>query len=146
MGFAVDVAERGAALDPDSALCLIDMHPAHVRKVDDQSVVADCPAADIVATAAHRHDHVVRAGEIHRSDHVGDAMTAQDRAGMFVDEGVPDPPGVVEACVAGPQQGAACRFGEFRDLLFRHGDDGAVEQVCLGHLFFPPDAPGVSSS
>ena len=44
----------------------IDQHPAHVREVDDHAVVAERPPGDVVAAAAHRHEQVVGAGELHR--------------------------------------------------------------------------------
>ena len=47
-------------------LVRVDDHAAHPGEVDDQAVVAERPAGDVVAAAAHRDEEVVGAGELHR--------------------------------------------------------------------------------
>ena len=78
----------------------VDDDGAHLGEVDHQAVVAERPAGDVVAAAAHRDEDVVGAGEVDGGDHVGRVAAADDQAGVAVDRGVPDPAGGVVVGVA----------------------------------------------
>ena len=106
MGLPVDVAKGGAALHPHGGGLGVDDHAAHVGEVDDEPVVAERPAGDVVAAAAHRDQQVVVAGEAHGADHVGDAAAADDQPGPAVDRGVPDRAGDVVARILGQDRAA----------------------------------------
>ena len=56
MGLAIDVAQRRAGLHPRRSACPVDEDALHARQVDDDPVVAQRPAADVVAAAADRDE------------------------------------------------------------------------------------------
>ena len=82
----------------------IDADALHQGKVDDHAAVAHAVAGVAVAAAAHRDEKLVRAGKAHRLDHVRDAGAARDQRRVPVDRGVPHPPTLVVAVVAGPNE------------------------------------------
>jgi len=88
---------RGArgGFNPDA------LHPAQINH---QATVAYAVARDVMATAAHRHQQTVGAGEVDRVDHVGDASAAGDEGGMLVDIGIPDLAGLIVAGIARTEQ------------------------------------------
>jgi hypothetical protein len=50
----------------------IDVHRAHSGKVDDETVVAECAAAHIVAATANRRQQIVVASEVDSRNNVSD--------------------------------------------------------------------------
>ena len=80
----VEVAPRAPALGADRALLGVHADPLHVRQVDHDPAVADRVAGHVVAPAPDRDRQPLLAGEVHRSDHVGDVGAARDqRAGRL---------------------------------------------------------------
>ena len=92
---------------------------------------------DVVAAAAHRDEQVVRAGELHRVDHVGDAEAAGDQPGMPVDRRVPDPARrvVVGDRRAGSPSGQG--GGEFVDFARINAGAIAALKLSLCHCLLP---------
>ena len=66
----------------------IDADALHGPEVDDDAVVADRLAGDVVAAAAHRDGERVREAERQRRLDVGHAVAAGDDRGMLVDHAV----------------------------------------------------------
>jgi hypothetical protein len=87
---AVDVAPERSTLHPGPAPGGIDAHGPHRRKVDDDPVVANGGARNVVASAPYRDLQVVVAGETHRRDYVGRPDASGDQARAPVDGTVPD--------------------------------------------------------
>src|SRR5215470_18528740 len=107
VGLAIDVAEGGAALDARRAAFRIDEHAAHGREIDDDAIVAQRAAADVVAAAAHGDEQFLGARELHGVDDIGRAGAAGDEAGVLVDARVPNFARPVVGGVAGPDHGPA---------------------------------------
>jgi hypothetical protein len=74
---------------------------AHRREIDHQAVIAERPAANIVAAATHCQQDVVVAAERDRFDHVVGAGAARDEARVPVDAGVPNAAGDLVVRVPG---------------------------------------------
>jgi hypothetical protein len=157
----VQLAPGGAALDPRRARHRIDPDRFHGGEIYHHAAVADRAAGDVVAGAADGDEEVVRAGEIHRTDHIGDAGAADDEIRAPVDHRVEDLAGRVVSGVAGADQRAAQTGLELvnrrsRDDGIRHRMppclDGAVLVACgrrfVGHVFsrgLPSIAPRPST-
>ena len=61
-----------------SARRRIDDDRTHVREVDNQTVVAERPARNVVAAAANGNSDVVSSGEADRLHHISGAADAHD--------------------------------------------------------------------
>ena len=107
MRLAIEVAECRAALHLHEPRLGIDQHAAHGGEVDDDAVVAQRPAGDVVAAAPHRHQKVVPGGEFHRVHDVGRTEAAHDQTGVPVDGRIPDPAGIVVIGIGGPDQASS---------------------------------------
>ena len=97
--FAVEIAQRGAALNANGGVCRIHMDRPHAGKIDDQAIVAKGAAAHVVTPAADGRQLTVFASEIDSVHDVGHARAAGDEPGPFIDAGIPDLAGVVVAGV-----------------------------------------------
>ena len=71
MGFAIQVAERRAALDPRRTPCRVDEDRPHPGQIDHEAVVAQGAPGDIVASAADGDEKIVGARELDRVDDIG---------------------------------------------------------------------------
>ena len=113
LGGAVDLPPGGAGLYVRGAGGGVDVHGLHGRQIDDQAVVADRAAGDLVAAAADAGDGAMVAGDSDRLDDVGDVGAAGDHGRVAVDQPVPHPSGFVIAGVVAvddlaAQGGAQC--------------------------------------
>lgn len=95
--FAIQITEGRATLHANGLICRIGMYGAHARKVYDKTIVTERATADVMAAAADGREESVRASEVHRGNHIGDAGAAGDQSGTFVDARVPDLAGVIIA-------------------------------------------------
>ena len=86
----VEVTPLRATLDVGGPGLRIDVDGAHAGHVEQQAVVAERVAGDIVSAALDRQEQAVLAGEVDRADDVGDAGRLDDQAGVLVDHPVPD--------------------------------------------------------
>ena len=138
LGRGVDVGEERAGLDAGGALDGIDRDGAHLREVEQERVVGDGEAADLVAAAADRQDQAVVAGEVHRGLDVAGRGGADHQAGMAVDHRVPERAGVVVAGVAALGHGAAQADAQGVDRGGLNRAGAAVEAFqCHSHVRFP---------
>src|SRR5205823_6039164 len=71
-----------------------------------------------MASAAYGDQEAVRAGEVHRADHVGDAGAADDEVGAAVDHGVMDLACGIVTVVTGTDQRATQAGLELGDRRF----------------------------
>ena len=104
LGFVIDVAPQGTALDTRRAFGGIDPDPAHFREIDDDPVVAHRGAGHVVTSAPYRDLEVATACETDRRGHVGCPGAAGDQSGSPVDHAVPHDSGVVVVRVIGGNQ------------------------------------------
>ena len=100
----IHVGQRRARVHRGAARLGIDAHRGHLREVDDNAVVADGTAGDVVAAAAHGEQQAELAREINRPRHVRRVLTAHDDCRAPIDHRVPDRPRLVVARVAGQEQ------------------------------------------
>jgi hypothetical protein len=100
----VEFPPLDAALSLDSAPGGVNPDTLHPGQVNHQAAIAYAVARDVMATAAHRHQQTVDAGEVDRIDHVGDASAAGDECRPLVDIGIPDLAGLIVARIAGTKQ------------------------------------------
>ncbi len=77
LGSRVHLAPDAAASDPHRGGLRVDDDGLHRREVDDDAVVGAGEAAPVVAAAAHRERHVLRARE---ADRGGDVVGVAHRA------------------------------------------------------------------
>ena len=103
----VELAPGEARLSTGCAAHGIDAHTLHAREVKHHAAVAHRVARDVMAAPAHRHQELVRAGEIDALDHVGNAGTAGDEGWAPVDHAIPDGAGRVVTGIASAQQWTA---------------------------------------
>jgi hypothetical protein len=100
MRLAVHISQGGTALDSHGSPGRVHMDAPHSRKVDNQSIVAERSSAHVVAATSDRHEDVVIARELHRSDNICGATALQDRARMLVHESIPNMSGLLVISVA----------------------------------------------
>ena len=100
----VEVPPEGSAFDIGGLRLRVDGDAIHRREIDQQAVVADGVASHIVAAALDRQQELMFAGEVHRTDHVGDAGRLDSQRGTLVDHLVPDRARRVVTLLAGKQQ------------------------------------------
>src|SRR5688572_32997271 len=105
--FEVDVAPQRATLDPGRAAGGIDPHRPHRREVDDDPIVANGGAGDVVPAATYGDLQIVVAGETHGRDHVGGPGASSDQARAPVDGPVPHRAGSIVIGVVGTDQPAS---------------------------------------
>jgi hypothetical protein len=79
-----------AGFGASRALHRIDAYVLDQRQVNHEAPIADRVTRDVVATAAHRDEQIVGAGELDRRDDVGHSGAADDERRVFVDHRVPD--------------------------------------------------------
>ena len=87
---AVELFPQHAALRAYRAYTRVHVNAFHRRQIDHHTLVYRRPAPDIVTSASYRHVEAVRAGQSHRIDDVGDAVTAGNERRMLVDQSVMD--------------------------------------------------------
>jgi hypothetical protein len=66
------------------------MEAFHAGEIDQQSIVAQTFAGDVVATAPHRYDQVVLPRKFHAPDGICGAQAASDERWPLVDHPVPN--------------------------------------------------------
>ena len=81
VSFLVEISKLCAALHVSDLVLRVDVDAAHKGQIDDHSVVAESPAADIVSPAPHGDKKVVLPGEVDGIDDVPGAQTADDTPG-----------------------------------------------------------------
>ena len=79
VGFAIQVAERCAALHPRRGTRRVYVNGPHSAQIDDEAVVAQRAAAYVVASAADGGNQIVCPPEIDGCDHIRDTGTARDQ-------------------------------------------------------------------
>ena len=107
LGFSVEIAPGGAALDMGRAVGGLDQHRSHVGKIDHDAAVIGCQAGHVVASAADRKIEALLASEVHGGDHIGSAAAAGDQRRGAVDQAVAHHARVVVAGIARLDQCAA---------------------------------------
>ena len=108
LGRGVDVGEVRAGLDARGALAGIDRDGAHLREVEQQRVVGDGEAGDLVAAAADRRGPGrCRGRSSPRPARRRSCAARITSAGLAVDHRVPERAGLVVAGVAAHGHGAA---------------------------------------
>jgi hypothetical protein len=126
---AIHVGPGGPALHVHGAPRVVDPDRAHRREVDDDAVVDDGGARDVVSAAADGERELLRGGE---ADGVGDVFgvrAADDHGGALVDHAVPDPAcGLVRGVVRGDDvagealgERRQCGWADEDDRLYGHG-------------------------
>jgi hypothetical protein len=78
----------------------INGNAVHRREIDDDTIVAQGPAGDVVTAAFDSDKKIVRARKLHRPNNVHYTRTAGDQAGMLIDARIPYPPSRSIASVA----------------------------------------------
>ena len=101
MGGVVEVPPGGTAAGPGGTGLRVDVHMPHQRQVDHHAVVVGAEPRRAVPTPANREVHAGVAGEVHRRDHVGDLLGADDDLGAPVEHAVVHLPGLLVAGVVG---------------------------------------------
>lgn len=92
MRLLVKLAERYAGFYPRATRLRIDTNRAHRRQVDQEPTLANCVSGDVVATAAHRQEQSIVAGQAHGAHHVTGTVAAHHSGWPPVDHRVPDRP------------------------------------------------------
>src|SRR5437870_507380 len=101
---AVELLEKGAALDSCYPLRWIYFNRPHARQIDDHATVARREAGDAVAPTADRNDEIVLAGEADRCDDVLDTSAPRNERGIAIGDRVPDDAPRVVFAVGGQDQ------------------------------------------
>lgn len=73
MSFAVEIAERRAALNTDSRRGRVDIDRAHTREINDDSFIAESPAPHVVTATSDRRKQTVVPRKVYSRDDVGNA-------------------------------------------------------------------------
>jgi hypothetical protein len=107
LALVVDVAPQGTSLYLGGAFGRVDRYGTHRGEVDDDPVVAQGGAGDIVASAPYRDPEVAVTREAHRRGHVGGPHASGNQSGLAVHRAVPHRSGVVVADVPGGDHLAA---------------------------------------
>jgi hypothetical protein len=103
----VNIAPQRTTLHPGAAVGGIDPHAPHRREVDNDAVVANSSARDVMASAPYGDLQIVVAGEPDGSDHVGGADASGDQARTPVNGTVPDCTGDVVVGMVGTDEPAS---------------------------------------
>jgi hypothetical protein len=106
-GFAVHIAENGAALDMDKPFFQVYPYGPHLRQVHDHPAIADGVASNVVPSSANRDQDAVFPRKIHAMDHVCCSPALNDQSRPFVDHPVPELPRSLVEIVIGQDQPAA---------------------------------------
>ena len=131
-GDAIDVGPRGAALHVHGSIGGVDADAAHRREVDDEAVVDEGGACDVVAAAADGERQLVLGGEADGGRDVVGVGAARDRGRALVDHAVPHAAGGVVLDVIGRDDLAGQALGERGGEM---GGGGGID----GHGGAPPD-------
>jgi hypothetical protein len=99
---AVAVAPGRPALRAHRPRGRVDVDAAHPGQVDDEPVVVDGVAGDVVRAALDRAEQAVLAGEVHGVDDVRRPGRLHDQRRAAIDQPVPDGARLVVAAVARP--------------------------------------------
>jgi hypothetical protein len=86
----IHISPGTTTLNADRTRHGIDANALHTREIDDQTIIARAKTTAIVAAATHGDEHVVLAGEMDRSDDVGDIGAPHDQARMPVNHTIID--------------------------------------------------------
>ena len=90
LGLVIQLAPPDAGSGASRALHGIDPNALYGRQVDHEATVTNGAASNIMASATHRHQQVVVAGEMDGVDDIRDPTTTDDQAGPSIDIAVPD--------------------------------------------------------
>jgi hypothetical protein len=85
MGFAIDLAQQRSGLHAHRPQLWINANAVHRRQIDDDTIVAQGSAGDIVTAAFNCDEKIVRARKLHRVNNVRHSRTARDQTGMLID-------------------------------------------------------------
>ena len=91
----VDIAKRGARLDPGGLGGRIDANRLHQGQVEQHGPLGDRMARDLVPAAADRDQEAILAGEVDGRANVGGPEGTDHEAGLAVHHRVPDGPGLL---------------------------------------------------
>jgi hypothetical protein len=86
----IHISPGTTTLNADRTCHGIDANALHRREIDDQAIIAHAKTTGIVAATTHGNEYVVIAGEMDRSDDVGDIGAPHDQAGMPVNHAIID--------------------------------------------------------
>ena len=89
-GRCVEIRKRGAALGDGPLRGRIHLYRPHVRKIDDEAIVAQRVAGDVVARAADGKLNPIVAGKVDRLDGILRSGATGDDGGTLVHHAVPD--------------------------------------------------------
>ena len=92
MCFAIHIAKERSRLHAHRMQLRVNGNPVHRRDVDDNAIIAQGPAGDVVAAAFDRDEKIVRTRKLHGANDVGRFPTAGDQARMLVDARIPNTP------------------------------------------------------
>ena len=115
-GRFVEISERSTALGDGPLRSHVHLHRPHVRKIDDEAVVAQRVAGDVVARAADGKLDPIVAGEIDRVDGILCSGATGDDGGALVHHAVPDLARLVVLTVARSDDLALESLSELFDL------------------------------
>jgi len=90
--FAIHIAKQRSRLHAHHTQLRVNGNPVHRREVDDNAVIAQGPAGDVVAAAFDRDKKVVCTRKLHGANDVGRFRTAGDETWMFIDARIPNTP------------------------------------------------------
>ena len=120
VGFTIEIAKRGAALDAHGACRRVDVDGSHPREVDDKAIIAKGTATDVVAPASDGREQVVVTTEVDRGDDVGESRAAGYERRPFRHARVPEATGIAVAAALWCEQIALERGSELLDVQGRH--------------------------
>jgi hypothetical protein len=89
-GRCVEIRKRGTTLGDGPLRGHVHLHRPHVRKIDNEAVVAQGIAGNVVARAADGKLNPVVAGEVDRLDGILSSGATGDDGGTLVHHAVPD--------------------------------------------------------
>ena len=105
----------------------IEVHSLHRREIDDEAIVAERLARDVVAAAAHGDEEIVPPRELERVLDVGYSLAPDDEGRVLVDHRVEDRPGRIVPREPGSKQLTAQAALELRqDVGTERGRDGGM--------------------
>jgi hypothetical protein len=92
MCFAIQIAKQRSRLHAHHSQLRVTGNPVHRREVDDNAIIAEHPAGDIVAATFDRDKKIVRARKLQGANDGGRFRTSGDQAWMFIDARIPNTP------------------------------------------------------
>src|SRR3981081_2832751 len=100
MRLSIDIAQRRSRLHAYRPQLWVDEYAFHCRKIDDDAIVAQGSASDVVAAAFDRDEQVVRTSKLHGMNDIRHTRTAGNQTRMPIDARIPDPTRRIVAGIA----------------------------------------------